>query len=68
MGHWTLRVVGQVDQVRVGWADVQARGVPEQDAVEVYLRQSGLLDWQYDALVDAPDAEQEDPLLRQQRM
>ena len=60
--------MSQVDQVRVGWADVQARGVPEQDAVEVYLRQSGLLDWQYDALVDAPDTEQEDPLLRQQRM
>lgn len=66
--HFRCVLELQVDQVRVGWADVQARGVPEQDAVEVYLRQSGLLDWQYDALVDAPDTEQEDPLLRQQRM
>jgi hypothetical protein len=57
----------QVDQVRIGWADMQARGVPEQDAVEVYLRQSGLLDWQYDAVVDAPETEQDDPLLRQQQ-
>lgn len=57
----------QVDQVRVGWSDINARDISDEDVIEIYLRSSGLLDWEYDGVMDAPETEREDPLLRQRR-
>lgn len=53
--------------MRVSWADINARCVSEECVTQIYLRQSGLLEWQYDAIIDAPEIERENPLLRQQR-
>ena len=54
--------------MRVGWAGIRARGVADRDVVDVYLRQSGLLDWEYDGVVEHSETRQEEtPLERQQR-
>jgi len=53
--------------VRVGWANVHARGAGDRDIADIYLRQSGLLDWKFDEVADAPVTERENPLERQQR-
>ena len=58
----------QVDQVRVGRSDIKAQeGISNQDVADIYLRASGLLAWEFDGTMDAPETQREDPLLRQRR-
>ena len=57
--------VRQVGQVRAGWHGVHCKGLSERDVLDVYLRQSGLLGWAYDATGDVQETEREDPLHKQ---
>lgn len=55
----------QVDQVRAAWHGVHCKGLSDRDALDVYLRQSGLLQWQYSDAVDVQETVREDPLHKQ---